>query len=554
MKLYLVSNYNLDLLKRSLDTLLTSLYSDIKIETILIYNSLNSLAVLELQNKIKNEDLVVFVPQSRMSELSGRKDFDLYLNDLQNSLNIFSGVECAEKFIIVPELFSEIKIIAEINQNLANSLLEREILHDYIKIERVKFIDLQEYFLNENQSELFDLRFWFELESWMTIKMSKKLAKNIFDEFIFPDKFAPKIIYVDGDETLWEQILGEDGIEKIENNKLTRLGVFHDSLQKILKLMRVKGVLLVLVTKNNLNDVQNLLNLDNLMLGAEDFLTIIADWKPKSALIQEHLLTLNISPQDCLFLDNNPIEIGDINTRIPAMKTILVGESIKDKFEILVALNKMSFALSEPTDEDNKRISSYKGLLQSQVLLNSETFDIRHLNMRMEIWEASEKDLPRVAQILSRTNQFNTNKISYEDYYSKNKAKSNDNDMVTLLFSLSDKFANHGITGISIISRNSSDLYFIECLAISCRVLQRGAEWAFLQHIFLYLAKKGPSPRISLKYKKTERNIPAMYFVAEILNKSALESIDQLEELEVQLGNEANLWSKKHSIQVTTSY
>jgi len=552
MRLYLVSNYNLDLLKRSLETLLIELYSDIKVEIILIYNSLNSLAVLELQNKVKNEDLVIFVPQSQMSELSEQKNFELYLEDLKNSLNIFSGIKCAAKFIIVPELFSEIKIIAEINKNLANSLLERELLHEYIKVERVKFIDLQVYFLNENQSELIDLRFWLELESWMTIKMSNKLAKDILDECLFPNKFAPKVIYVDGDETLWEQILGEEGIEKIKNNESTRLGIFHDNLQKILRLMRVKGVLLVLVTKNNLNDVQNLLNLGSLKLGVEDFLTIIADWKPKSALIQEHLLTLNISPQDCLFLDNNPIEIGDVSTIIPTMKTILVGESIKNKFEILDTLNRMSSALSEPTDEDNKRISSYKGLLQSQLLFNSETFDIKHLGMTMEIWEAQEEDLPRVSQILSRTNQFNTNKVSFEDFYSKNITKSK--DITTLLFSLKDVYADHGTTGIAIISKKSDELYFIECLAISCRVLQRGAEWAFLQHIYLYLVKKNPNPRIALKCKKTERNIPAMNFVAEIFNRSILESTDQLVELEVQLGNESNLWSKKHSIQVTTSY
>lgn len=552
MQLYLVSNYNLDLLKRSLETLLIALYSDIKVEIILIYNSLNSLAVLELKNKVNNEDLVLFVPQSQISELSERKNFELYLEDLQNSLHIYSSIECATKFIIVPELFSEMKIIAEINQNLANSLLERELLHEYIKVERVKFIDLQEYFLSENQSELIDLRFWLELESWMTIKMSNKLAKDIFDEFLFPDKFAPKVIYVDGDETLWEQILGEDNIKKIKNNKSTRVGIFHNNLQKILKLMRVKGVLLVLVTKNNLDDVQNLLNLGNLVLRVEDFLTIIADWKPKSALILEHLQTLNISPQDCLFLDNNPIEIGDVSSIIPAMKTILVGESIKNKFEILIALNRMSFALSEATDEDNKRISSYKGLLQSQLLLNSETFDIKNLSMTMEIWEAQKEDLPRVAQILSRTNQFNTNKISFEDFYSKNVAKSK--DITTLLFSLKDVYADHGTTGIAIISEKNGDIYFIECLAISCRVLQRGAEWAFLQHIYLYLVKKNPNPRIALKCKKTERNIPAMNFVAEIFNKSILESTDQLVELEVQLGNEYNLWSKKHSIQVTTSY
>ena len=414
------------------------------------------------------------------------------------------------------------------------------------------FIDLQEYFFNEVQSELIDLRFWLELESWMTIKMSNKLSLDLFNNFLFPDIFTPKVIYVDGDETLWEQILGEDGIEQIRNNKSTRIGVFHENLQKILKLMRDKGVLLVLVTKNNLNDVKELLALNRLILGLDDFLTIIADWNPKSESIQQHLLMLKLSPQDCIFLDNNPIEVGDVSSRFPEMKTILVGDTIIDKFEVLKTLNRMNSVLKEPTEEDNKRYTSYNGLMQSQVLLSSEKFNIAHLEMKMEIWVAQEKDLPRISQILSRTNQFNTNKISYEDFHSQNIRKSD--ERITLLFSLSDKFADHGTAGLAVVSRNTSDIYLIECLAISCRVLQRGAEWAFLQHIFLYLENQKPNPRISLKCKKTDRNIPAMNFVAEILDNSILGFADQLVETEVQLKNESNLWSKKHSIEVITSY
>ena len=73
--------------------------------------------------------------------------------------------------------------------------------------------------------------------------------------------YIKKVIVLDGDNTLWSGILGDEGTYKISKKNNTFLGKIFLDIQKRLKNLKNSGVLLVLCSKNNFKSVEKLFKL-----------------------------------------------------------------------------------------------------------------------------------------------------------------------------------------------------------------------------------------------------------------------------------------------------
>jgi FkbH-like protein len=118
---------------------------------------------------------------------------------------------------------------------------------------------------------------------------------------------------------------------------------------------------------------------------------------------------------------------------------------------------------------------------------------LKSLEMELNIYEASKFTIPRIAQMTQKTNQFNLTSKRYTDDDIKNKVLNED---LVFCAAVKDKFGDNGISILSIINIvNNTAL--IDSFLLSCRILGRNIEVAFLNYLINLLQEK------NIKYLKS---------------------------------------------------
>jgi FkbH-like protein len=165
------------------------------------------------------------------------------------------------------------------------------------------------------------------------------------------------------------------------------------------------------------------------------------------------------------------------------------------------------------TDEDRKRADSYREEAQrSQVMASAASPEdfYRSLGLKLGIFLARGEQSGRLHQLLMKTNQFNltTERISVEEF---RELLSDPNHMVVGL-RVSDRFGDSGITGLAIVDKRRPDVWRVRNFLLSCRVLGRTVESAFL-HWLIGQASQSRAETVELAFVATERNEVAYGFL-----------------------------------------
>jgi FkbH-like protein len=100
------------------------------------------------------------------------------------------------------------------------------------------------------------------------------------------------------------------------------------------------------------------------------------------------------------------------------------------------------------------------------------------LDLEIEVREPLEGEWTRVAQLTQRTNQFNLSlrRRTVEELRSLS-------DCTVLILKARDRFGDYGLVGLCIVHKKPDREGEIDTLLMSCRVLGRGVEDAFLRAI-----------------------------------------------------------------------
>jgi FkbH-like protein len=103
------------------------------------------------------------------------------------------------------------------------------------------------------------------------------------------------------------------------------------------------------------------------------------------------------------------------------------------------------------------------------------------LSMRAYVGPFDDFHLPRIAQLVGKTNQFNLTTRRHGMPQLQNFLKSN--ACIHFHLRLRDRFADHGLVGLMIALRQG-DMVEIDTWLMSCRVLGRTVEATMLQYLF----------------------------------------------------------------------
>ena len=177
-------------------------------------------------------------------------------------------------------------------------------------------------------------------------------------------------------------------------------------------------------------------------------------------------------------------------------------------------MNLNDFNTLSITDEDKKRGEMYKLRQKINELeksaSNLEDF-LLQLGIKINIKGADEFTIPRIAQLVLKTNQFNltTNRYKEEDI----QKFAQDKKMLVGCAQTEDKFGDNGITGVFIVKKNTNySEWTIDTFLLSCRVMGRGIEDAIMEYILNEARKEGIA-KVRGQYIPTKKNKPCEQFL-----------------------------------------
>lgn len=314
-----------------------------------------------------------------------------------------------------------------------------------------------------------------------------------------------KCIVLDLDNTLWGGILGEDGFDKIALGPTPKGSPFVDFQHGLLNLYN-KGIILAVNSRNNFDDAMRVIREHPYMvLKEEHFADLQINWNDKISNMKEIAKNLNIGLDSMVFIDDDPVNVEMMRQFLPQVLTVSLPSDQSQYRKILE--NLLEFDTLQLTEVDKRRAKMYiEERHRREFKHSSENLEsfLEGLKLEAKIEGAKKFNIPRIAQLTQRTNQFNLTTKRYQEEDIETFSTSNKHKMYTL--SLRDRFGDYGLVGLMILEKENEKTWVIDTFLLSCRAMGRNAEYAFFSHVTKKIKERGASKLIGV-YTPTKKNI-----------------------------------------------
>ncbi len=311
-----------------------------------------------------------------------------------------------------------------------------------------------------------------------------------------------KVIAVDCDDTLWGGVLGEVGLDGIKLGSDGE-GRGFQLFQRRLKQLKERGMLLAVVSKNEEADVMRVFeNHPEMVLRPDDIAAWRLNWKHKSENLQELAEEMNLGIDSFVLLDDNAAVRMEVSMRLPGVHVVPLPEDSARYCETLERL--WLFDGAQATEADRKRTRMMQEESQrKRIRKTAASLDdyLASLELEVDIREPDDTEWARVAQLTQRTNQFNLSlkRRSLEE------VKALAVSCPVRILKARDRFGDYGLVGACVFRKAESAACEVDTLLMSCRVLGRGVEDAFLHAIASAAAAQGAS-RLVAPFVEGPRN------------------------------------------------
>ncbi|MAY84311.1 MAG: hypothetical protein CMP59_09290 [Flavobacteriales bacterium] len=354
----------------------------------------------------------------------------------------------------------------------------------------VTIVDIDKVLASTSVDEATDFRYFSSSKMLYSVQFNRAYSSFI-RPYIFSLKGkAKKALVLDCDNTLWKGILGEDGFDAIQMSASTPAGKAYMEVQLILKKLAKNGVLLNLCSKNNPEDVDEVIEKhEDMTLKADDIIIKKVNWQDKVSNIREIAKELNIGLDSLVFVDDSDFEVNFVRESLPEVTVVQVP---KKAYEYPILMQEVSklFVNAQNSKEDAKRTAMYKEEQKRKAAVskfNNIDDYLSSLELVAEISINNIDHYPRLAQMTQKTNQFNLTTKRYSESELSDFINSDDSEVFSL--SVRDKFGDSGITGLAILKINDN-IAEVDTLLLSCRILGRRIENIFFSEIVDYLSSK----------------------------------------------------------------
>jgi FkbH-like protein len=281
---------------------------------------------------------------------------------------------------------------------------------------------------------------------------------------------SAKCLVLDLDNTLWGGVIGDDGIAGITIGQGSPAGEAFAGFQTYVKDLSRRGIILAVCSKNDEAVARSAFEKHpEMVLRLSDIACFIANWTDKATNLRSIAKALNIGTDALVFADDNPFERNLIRAELPAVFVPELGDD-PAAYASIIAQSGV-FEGVGVTSDDIARSSQYQENIQRQQLLNTSTdLDgyLKALGMTLKSGPFDDVSLPRIVQLINKTNQFNLTTRRYTE--AEVRAVMNDPKSLTLQLRLIDKLGDNGIIGALILRPGETATALRVCPVTSCGI------------------------------------------------------------------------------------
>ena len=433
------------------------------------------------------------------------------INKLIDAIKSKSKLNKNTKYLIFFSSYYFNNISENLKSNL-NSDYKRNFSDKIYKViknnNNIFYIDIDKFFSETGFENCFDTRNLYHLRCPLSLnglEIFVNTIKKVIQNINLPRK---KVLLLDCDNTLWGDVLGEVGINNIKLGQDGLGQAFKDFQKAILKIKNL-GIILVLLSKNNENDVKEVLKKhQDMILKIKDIAKFKVNWKSKSLNISELSKELYLNPDSFVFWDDNPIEREIVKKNHKDIDVITPDKNVENWPKQILEYN--HFYKNKITKEDKDKTKQYQKrsifLEEKDNFLNEQNY-LKNINLKPKIIKLDSSNISRAEQMCQKVNQFNFTTRRYDLYQLKNL------DYCRLI-DLKDTYGDHGRVGMFGL-KILKDFIFVDLFLLSCRILGRYLEnWMYSE--IKKIQKKLKKKRIIFEYIPTKKNIVTNEFIKKI--------------------------------------
>lgn len=319
---------------------------------------------------------------------------------------------------------------------------------------------------------------------WALAKMPWAMASLLELKKLFTP--LKKVLALDLDNTLWKGVVSEDGAG----------GIVPDAaFQREVLSLKERGVVLVALSRNNLDDLAGVWTDPRMILHKDDFAASRVDWNAKSANLADVARELNLCPDSFVFVDDDPVNRAEMRASRPEVAVAPFPPDLP-----------LYFHIHATTDEDRARARFYREESLRRKAFAGRSYDdyIRSLKISADVHELGKADISRVAQLSQKANQFNvrTNRWTVDDI----RAFAADPSRLLLTMRVSDRFGDLGLVAF-VHAKQTDDSAEIVDWVMSCRAMNRRVEFVLERTLEESLVARGVR-RLAAEWHATAKNSP----------------------------------------------
>ena len=362
-----------------------------------------------------------------------------------------------------------------------------------IGVEASLFLDLDEVLAQIGREAFFDPRLWYSAQFPFATAGAREVSRRLVGlgaALKFP---KVKVIALDVDNTLWGGIIGEDGLDGVALGH-EYPGNAYMAFQRRLLDFQQRGFILTLCSKNNPGDVDQVLNQHpHQVLKPEHFAAIRVNWEPKTDNLVALAEELNLGLDSFIFVDDSDYECALVRRELPEVEVIQTPSRAVDVPSCLDQVSRLE--VTSLTAEDLKKTEMYaqertrRQLRQSAERSGGLEGYLASLEMVMTVGIDDPAPLKRLSQLTQKTNQFNLTTRRYDELHMRRFIDAS--DWMVGYFSLKDVFGSSGIVGLALFDLSEPAIAELDTFLMSCRVIGRRAESAFINVLLKQLAAAG---------------------------------------------------------------
>lgn len=322
-----------------------------------------------------------------------------------------------------------------------------------------------------------------------------------------------KAIVFDLDHTLWEGVLGEDGVEGV------RVTPGHAALQRRTMELADEGLFLGLVSKNEDADVVRIFEQRQpaLPLAFDRVSARAVSWSPKVDGVRAVASRLRIGTDAVLFVDDNPGELAAVGGGLPDLWTLRASDNAT---VTLRALDLHPGLMRWEADATDRLRAADLAAAEVRSARLSETTDphtyLASLRVALGVGVDPAARRARLHALSNKTNQFNLALRRLGEAEVDRRLADPATPIVALW--LSDRLSDSGLIG-AVFTRLEGARLEVEDLCVSCRALGRSLDDALVVAAVEAAIGDAFVDEIVFHHRTGPRNGPARRWLADFVGR-----------------------------------